>query len=49
MLTRAAQAYYRHLLDRSCVRQPRVHRTVFNTSVSIYAPHTQAQVSVDTV
>ena len=36
--------YFRHLVDRSCVRQPRVDKTVWNTSVSIYAPHNTVQV-----
>ena len=32
------------MMDRSCVRQPRVDRTVWNTSLSIYAPNNMLQV-----
>ena len=32
------------IVDRSCVRQPRVDRTVWNTSLSIYAPNNMVQV-----
>ena len=32
------------LVARSCVRQPRVNRTVWNTSMSIYAPNNMVQV-----
>ena len=33
------------MMDRSCVRQPRVDRTVWNTSLSIYAPNNMLQVN----
>ena len=32
------------MMDRSCVRQPRVDRTVWNSSLSIYAPNNMLQV-----
>lgn len=38
------ESYFHHLVNNMCVRQPKVDKIVFNTSMSIYAPHTTAEV-----